>query len=331
LPTITFQNKSYKTKKHESVLDALLRHEVDIPYACKAGVCHVCVMVCDDGELDLSAVEGLRDIQIENGYFLSCQCIPEHGLSVKNADESGLFSRAKVIAKEAFTEDVCRFRLKTATQLYYRAGQFINIKKSNGQIRSYSLASLPTQDDFLELHIKRMRNGQLSNWLFDDVQVEDVLEIQGPYGDCFYQPGHLDSDILMIATGTGLAPLIGILREAVEAGHRGKISLYHGDRDFSGLYLHEELKSLAIEHHNIEYFPCVSGEVVGAEESVFNGRASELAFINHDSLIGHLVYLCGSPEMVDYSRTKSLDKGAEANKVYADPFVTKDLRLGRER
>lgn len=331
MPFVTYQDKNYEIAAQESVLDTLLRHEVDIPYACKAGVCQVCVMVCEQGSVDLAATDGLEDIQIDNGYFFTCQCHPTESLTIRDADENGLFSQARVVEKSILSADVCRIRLKTATKLYYRAGQFLNIRMQGEHIRSYSLASLPIQDDFLELHIKRMKNGQMSNWLFNDVQPHDVLEIQGPFGECFYQPGQLDSNILMIATGTGLTPLMGILREAIESGHKGKISLYHGDSSQSGLYLHKTLKALASENSSIDYYPCVSTENDGCDVDIYKGRASEQAFTNHVNLEDSLVYLCGSPEMVDSAQLQALACGAAASRIFADPFVTKDLRLGKER
>ncbi|MFT5658942.1 MAG: NAD(P)H-flavin reductase/ferredoxin [Gammaproteobacteria bacterium] len=324
---VSYKNGHYQTEVGESVLDALLRHDINVPYACKAGVCQVCVMQCQQGTISSAATLGLKDSQVRDGNFIACQCIPTENIIVQDADALGLFSQVKVIEKENLATDICRIRMRTATDLYYRAGQFINLRMDNTEIRSYSLASLPTRDDFLELHVKRMRKGVVSNWLFSEVKTGDILDIQGPFGDCFYMPKNVEADILMIGTGTGLAPLIGILREAIETGHKGQISLYHGEKDAKQLYLDEELRSLAARHNNIQYFPCASSIYAPEAEGLYRGRASDLAFLSNPDLTGSLLYLCGSPSMVDESRQQAQLNGAKLGDIYADPFVTKDLRL----
>ncbi len=331
LSVVTYKDSRYEADQDESVLDVLLRHNVDIPFACKAGVCHVCVMRCQQGDLPATSIEGLKDSEVAHDYFLSCQCVPEGNLNVSDVDEYGIFTQAKVISKDYPSGEVCRIKLRTATDLYYRAGQFINLRMPVGEIRSYSLASLPTQDDFLELHIKRMHNGVVSNWLYEKVQTGDTLEIQGPFGDCYYMPGNIEKDMLMIGTGTGIAPLAGILREAIESGHRGLINLYHGERDPSGLYLNSELSELVARHSNIQYFPCADSSGDLDMTDIHHGRASEVAFANSPNLNGCSIYLCGSPSMVDESSNQAQLNGADLNNIYADSFVTKDLRLGKER
>ena len=323
---LSYKNRSFETKDGESVLDALLRHDINIPYACKAGVCHVCVMQCQQGSIPTGSAVGLKDSQTEKGDFLACQCIPTEDLSICDAEELGLFGQVKVIQKDYLSTDVCRLRMRTATDLYYRAGQFLNLRMTSDDVRSYSLASLPTQDEYLELHIKRMRNGIVSNWLFKDVNPGDILEIQGPFGDCFYMPGNADANILMIGTGTGLAPLYGILREAIAQGHQGQISLYHGEYDANGLYLDDELNKLIASHENIHYFPCASSKSDSAIDNLYIGKASDLAFANNPNLVESLIYLCGSPSMVDESRHQALLNGARLSNINMDPFISKDLR-----
>ncbi|MFT4711636.1 MAG: NAD(P)H-flavin reductase/ferredoxin [Candidatus Azotimanducaceae bacterium] len=327
LSLITYNNSCYESEAGESALDTLLRHDINIPYACKAGVCHVCVMQCLEGTLPSGAVIGLKDSQVAHGNFLACQCIPTESLTVNDADKRGLFSQVKVIEKDKLSPDICRIRMRTATDLYYRAGQFVNLRMNDKDIRSYSLASLPTKDDFLELHIKRMQNGVVSNWLFGEVKTGDVLEIQGPFGDCFYMPHNINAEILMIGTGTGLAPLIGILRDAITSGHRGQISLYHGERNVEQLYLVSELRELVAQHTNIRYFPCASTKNTSQIERIFEGRASDHAFASNKNLSDKIIYLCGSAAMVDESRDQAQLNGAKSENIFADPFVTKDLRL----
>ena len=288
-------------------------------------------MNCTKGEINPEANMGLKQIQIDNGYVLACQCQVNNSLSIEDSDDSQLFTQAVIVKKELLSKDVCRIVLKPSLNISFRAGQFINIRMSANYIRSYSLANLPTDDNTLELHVKRMKNGLLSNWLVDTVSTNDLLEIQGPFGHCFYHDYFSERNMLLIATGTGLAPLMGILRDAIRNGHTGQIYLYHGDNTCAELYLHQELVNLILQHQNIHYFPCVSKEVDKYEKSYYYQRASDLAFQNHTNLNDHLVYLCGSPQMVEACQKLSIERNVEASHIFSDPFITKDLRTGNER
>ena len=326
MPIITYQGLQYEAIADESVLDTLLRHNIDIPYSCHAGVCNTCVMVCDETKPPDNATRGLKNTLVAQGYFLACQYVPSESITVRKADDFGLFCQAIVLEKSLLSDHVCRLRLQPAANLYYRAGQYINLHMPNGEIRSYSLASLPKQDDYLELHIKCMPNGVVSNWLFNEVQQGDTLEIQGAFGDCYYLPGSPDSNILMIGTGTGLAPLIGIVRDALASGHNGLIKLYHGDRNSDDLYLDDELRKLAAKYPNIQYIPCVSSVSEHDKQDIFQGRATDCAFADNKDLKNSLVFLCGSPEMVKSARKLAYLNGADMKNIYADPFVSKELR-----
>jgi len=326
LATINYQNEQYESIADESVLDTLLRHNIDIPFSCNAGVCHCCIMVSDSINYPNEANLGLKDTLIEQGYILSCQCKPTDTISVKLAEQYEIFAKALVIEKKMLSDNVCQLKLHSAVNLYYRAGQYINVRMNNTQIRSYSLASLPTQDDFLELHIKRMPGGIVSNWLCDEIRQGDTIEIQGAYGDCFYLKKHADRDIVMIATGTGLAPLFGIVREAIIHGHHGDIKLYHGEREQQDLYLDTELRLMAEQHQNFSYFPCVSNSDSNNDKHIFHSRASELAFTQNKNLANCVLYLCGSPEMVSSARKQAYLNGADIKNIYADPFISKELR-----
>ena len=214
---ITYKNAVYACENGETVLDALLRHRVDIPYSCKTGTCLSCLVKATDGDVPEKARKNIRPSLAEQGYFLACQCPPVAGLSIVSGDDAALYGRATVRRVEKVAPDICRVTLQPSTPLYYRAGQFINLRRPDGLVRSYSLASVPRLDKDLEIHVKRLPRGQMSNWLFDDVGPGDGLDLQGPNGDCFYVPGTPDQKLLLIGTGTGLAPLMGIVRDALES------------------------------------------------------------------------------------------------------------------
>ncbi|RMH62196.1 MAG: oxygenase, partial [Zetaproteobacteria bacterium] len=184
--------------------------------------------------------------------------------------------------------------------------------------RSYSLASLP-EEDALELHIKRVPGGQMSGWIFDELQEGDEVVFHGPAGDCFYLPGHEEQPLLLVGTGTGLAPLYGIVRDALRHGHRGPIYLYHGSLHATGLYLEETLSTLAERNAQFHYVPCVLQGTAprgGRTGNIVDVPKRELGSLN-----GYRVYLCGDPELVHALRQQCFLAGAAMQDIYADPFV----------
>lgn len=323
MPTITLDGRRYDRREGESVLDALLRQGDPPSFSCGQGVCLVCMLRRVDGEVPEAATAGIKARLRERGYVLACQTVPEGDVVLERPRPGDLFGRAAVVRKERLTEEVCRLVLEPATELYYHAGQFVNLRRpSDGLTRSYSLASVPRLDRHLELHVRRMPLGRMSGWIFDELTAGDSVDLQGPEGRCFYRGDRLDRPLLLIGTGTGVAPLWGVVRDALASGHRGPIDLYHGVRDPELLYLQRELEACAAEHSSFRYHPCVSGPVAG---SARRGRAGELAFADHPELARAHVFLCGAPAMVRAGRLAAVAAGAQPEAVRCDPFVTAEL------
>ncbi|MFP6728588.1 MAG: FAD-binding oxidoreductase [Alphaproteobacteria bacterium] len=319
--TLRFAGVDYDYQAGETVLDALLRQDVDTPYFCRNGICLSCILQCQDGEPTADSQQGIRDTLRSQGHFLPCLCTPDEDLDCAPPNHDEVYGRATFRRIEQLSPSICRVFLEPATPLYYRAGQFINLRREDGMVRSYSLASVPSLDEHLDLHIKRLPRGEMSNWLFHEAEAGDSLDIHGPIGNCFYVPERPEASLLLIGNGSGLAPLIGIVRDALASGHTGAIHLYHGTRHREGLYLDADLRALEKEHGNFTYTACVSGE------SGKPGRAENVAFAKHPALDGYRVYLCGYPPMVNAAQKSAYLMGANLDDIHADPFELRDLRL----
>lgn len=322
--TLTYGSNPYVCEAYESVLETLLRNNVDVAFSCRSGVCHSCLMRRGDGSVPLSSQPGLKPTLREQNYFLACQLVPDEDITVSLPDDARLIGHAIVAEIDHVSENICRIFLDPATPLYYHAGQYINIRRFDGLSRSYSLASVPSADKHLELHVRRLDNGQMSNWINDDLEVGASLDFHGPYGDCFYLPGTPEQDMLLIGTGTGLAPLIGIARDALRSKHTGDIHLFHGSHDRQDHYLDRYLRELSKANLNFHYHACISGEK--AKVDVRYGRANDLAFADFPDLGGMRVYLCGLPAMVTASRKTAYLNGAAMQDIMADAFEMTDLR-----
>lgn len=321
--TVYLSGVPYECAPGETVLDALLRQKPDLAYSCKKGTCLSCILKTD-GPVPAEAQEGLRPTLAEQGYFLPCLCPPADGMLIEPAEGDGLFSQATIESVDELAPHITRIRLRPNEAFEYQAGQFINMRRDDGLTRSYSLASVPGQDDLLELHIKRLENGVMSNWAADGASAGDTVEIQGPNGSCFYLEGDGDSPLMMIGNGAGLAPIWAIARDALGRGHRGGIHLYHGSRHADGLYLQDELAALATRHANFHYHPCLSGSV--AKKNRRWGRAEDVAFGDHQDLKDWHLYLCGYPPMVEAARKTAFLKGASLANILSDAFELRELR-----
>lgn len=329
MPKLRLDGRAYDRDEGETVLDALLRQGVDVSYSCKRGTCFTCLMRAPGAVIPAMAQRGLRRTMAAEGYFLACCYKPtEELVTIHRPREAEVYGRAIVRAKLPASRTAMRLFLEPATSLYYHPGQFINVRRTDGLTRSYSLASVPRTDPLLELHVRRMSGGAMSQWVFDTLQVGDTIDIAGPYGECFYLEGDASKPMLLIGTGIGASPLVGIARDALHAGHTGPIHFYVGSRTAEGLYLQEELRRLAQDHANFHYEPCVSGP--DAPVGHHAGRADDVALARHADLEGWRVFLCGVAPMVHAARKRAYLAGAWLSEIHAEAFDLRDLRTKQQ-
>ncbi len=320
---ISFNGNSYETLTEENLLDTFLRSGVIVPFSCRNGICHSCIHRCIRGKLSKKWQTGLKESLIRKRYFLLCKCIPQSDMVIESPREADMLTRAVVYKKEFFTKDICRLLLEPASDIYYHAGQFINLHHPNGEVRSYSLASVPHEDCFLELHIKRVENGLMSQWIFNDLEQNDELEFHGPSGKSYYTSGNENQNLLFIATGTGLAPAIGIARDALLSGHQGDIHLYHGNRSRNTVYLQHVLSELEKSYSN--FFVTIYVMDIEKNSKLLSEKVTEIAFNRHKNLKNWRVFLSGSPEMIKIAETKSFRQGVNRQDIYSDPFSPSKL------
>ena len=222
--------------------------------------------------------------------------------------------------------DVVRLVLRTEgnTTMTYQAGQYIAIHLPGGETRCYSMARAWQPDGLLELHIRLHPGGLFSAWLFNALQSTEPhhlsLTISGPYGDCIWrQPIHRQETIVMLATGTGIAPLAALLEQALATNETSTVTLYWGGRSSDELYLSRHFEELAQQHPNFCYVP-----VLASPEATWvgwKGFVQECAAENHPDLRTARVYACGSPVMVSAARQLLTEQcGLDAEHFHADAF-----------
>lgn len=317
--TITIDQNHYPCQPDESVLDALLRENINLSYACKKGTCHSCMVRSTDVTPPQTAQSGLKNTLIKQNYFLACQCYPEQDMTIRLPDQSEFYRMGTVVANRLLNRNTILLIIAFEDAFEFNAGQFVNLQRSDGLTRSYSIANIPQQSNTLEFHVRRLLDGKFSAWLHDEVSVGDSIAVSEPRGHCFYIPERREEGILLVGTGTGLAPLAGILTDALANGHSGPIHLFHGSRDYEDLYRIGEMRQLAEQHPNFHYTPCLSGSEV--PEGFAAGRVNDIVFAHITNLNSWRVFLCGHPEMVNQMKKQAFLKGASIADIYTDAFV----------
>lgn len=310
MPSLEYNGVVCGLAENETVLDALLRSGIRAAHSCKAGSCGSCMLRAEPGTVPPEAQRGLKDTWKAQGYFLACQCRPAHDLVIATAGADAHLP-ATIAALDLLSPDVLRLRLRAEMPPDFHAGQYVTLLRENGLARSYSIASLPGESE-LELHVRRIPGGSMSGWLHDHARPGDTLKLIGPAGACFYVQGREDQPLLLAGTGTGLAPLYGIVRDALAKGHKGPIHLFHGALNAAGLYLVSELRRLAAENLQFEYTPATLSD---------DGPIDQVILKRFPKLTGWRGYICGDPSIVESLKRKFFLAGMASREICADAFL----------
>lgn len=328
-PKLVFEGRQFE-RGELSLLDCLVGNGVAIPSACRAGVCQSCLMRLVDGDVPDRAREGLSAIQRARRLFLACQCYPTGDVEVAMADAALGLMAARIVAIRDLNADIRELRLRPCDAYPYHPGQFLQFIGNGPALakapRNFSLASVPGLDADLLLHVARVPGGLVSGWIFDAARADDPVVISEARGNCFYVPGEPGGGLLLIGSGSGLAPLYAIARDALRQGHTGRIALFHGSRRARGLYLRKELAALAAAAGNFTYQPCASQDPAAAD--IYAGSPLDAALQSFPDLGGWRVYLCGNPQMVEAARLAAFLAGATSTAIHADPFLATGTQQG---
>ncbi|MEM7166208.1 MAG: 2Fe-2S iron-sulfur cluster binding domain-containing protein [Planctomycetota bacterium] len=304
MTTIFFGGTAYECQPGESVLECLERNGQQLPSLCRSGTCRVCQQRCITDELPGAATFGLRETAIADGGFLPCVCEPVADIEVRQPAAPVV---ATVVEKSELAPATVRIRLTPESEYDYRAGQHLTVHHPAGASRPYSLASIPT-DGYLELHVQVIADGEVSPWIANDVQVGEQLLVGSAQGESFYLPGDPEQPLLLVGVGTGLAPLYGILRDALNHKHRAPIVVVHAGETSEGLYYEHELHSIAARHRHVAYAP-----VVGAPTTAWRDHVPDPSEWR--------VFLSGAPRAVQATRKAVFAAGATMRNLYVDPFT----------
>lgn len=306
MPELCVGERRWAVPAGSNLLDALNTAGCNVPYSCRAGSCHACLVHCLEGQPLDALPDALDADKRAQGWRLACQCRVEGDLRVAVFDPTTDGLPAQVTGLDWLDGQVLRLRLQPRRPLRYHAGQHLVLWNSAGVARPYSLASLPGEDAFLEFHLDCRRPGAFCDSaralrLGDELRLG---ELRG--GALHYDSDWQDRPLWLLATGTGLAPLWGILREALRQGHAGEIRVVQVGR---GHYLGEALEALATAHANLKV------ELVETER--LDEALAALRVVSRQTV----ALLCGAPGSVERFARRLFIAGLPRGQVFADVFT----------
>ena len=319
MPCIHLDGEAFECRDGETVLECLERNDRAPGSSCRSGVCQSCMMRATEGDIPHESQKGLSAARIENGYFLTCVCRPAEDLTLVEGDGAERHV-ASVTEIAQLNDRIIRVRLRPEGEFTYRAGQFINLIGPNEAVRSYSLASVCDLDDDIELQVAIMPDGVVSEWLHNDVSTGDTIAFLGPQGNCFYTDNCNERSLILAGTGTGLAPLYGILRDALNRGHSESITLVHGGVKAEDLYLVDELRQIADDNDNVDYHACAL-EASDSSGDIPVASIDDYVKDKFNSLEDFKVFLCGHPDTVRKLQRATFMAGASLADISADAFL----------
>ena len=328
--TIQASGHSFVVNEGETVLAAALREGIVIAYSCRSGVCGTCKGKLVEGTVDYGTYQeqAMTEAERAAGMALYCQARPHSDLVIQCREiATGVkgmqikLMPARVVKLERLAPDVTRIELKPPTneKFQFLPGQYVDVLLRDGTRRSFSMGNAPREDSVFELHLRNY-GGPFSRHVFSAMKEKDILRIEGPFGT-FSLREQSAKPIVLLASGTGFAPIKAIVEHAIAKGIRRPITLYWGCRVRADLYLNELAESWQREGW-LRYVPVLSDAPASDGWTGRTGLVHLAVMQDFPDLSGHQVYACGAPIMVESAhRDLTLKCALPEEEFFSDAFV----------
>lgn len=333
--TITLRpsGHTYACPADMPVLKAGLDAGLFMPYSCRSGVCRTCRGSIIEGEVDYGDVHPsyLSADDKRAGLALLCKATPRSDLVIEVREQDpaeavrAKYMPARVLKMEPAADDVMivTLGLPMNEPMLFRAGQYLDILLANGSRRSYSIANAPHNEGVrqVELHIRHMPGGQFTDHVFGGMKLREIHKLEMPLGSFFLRES--GKPILMVASGTGFAPIKSIIENSLQRGLRRPIVFYWGGRRRADLYMHELAQSWTQQHEHIRFVPVLSEPGPACAWTGRTGYVHRAAMEDFPDMSNHQVYVCGAPVVVDSARRDYVAHcRLPEEEFFADSFLT---------
>lgn len=330
--TVTPSGRQFSCDADETILSAALRAGVGLPYGCKNGACGSCKgkMIAGQVEHGGHQQKALSDTEEAQGMSLFCCAKPQSDITIEvreiqGSDEFPLKKMPSRIAKlEKLSEDVMLIALQLPAneRLQYRAGQYIEFMLKDGKRRSYSMANAPHIDGQITLHVRHMPGGVFTDQVFSSMKERDILRFEGPQGSFFLRED-TEKPIILLASGTGFAPIKAIMEHLIDLKSTRPVTLYWGGRRPQDLYMDALCQEWAANLANFSYVPVVSDAQPEDQWTGRSGFVHQAVMADHADLSGYQVYACGAPIVVDSAKRDFVALcQLPPEEFYADAFTS---------
>ena len=307
--TIQPSGHVYSVNGIETIVDGALREGFNIAYACRNGGCGSCKGKLLQGEVDYGSYSqsALTDAEKQNGYALFCQAKPLTDVviecreisAVKDIVVRTLPCRVQKLERLAPDVTLIHLRMPANERLQFLAGQYVDILTRSGLRRSLSIANAPHDDEVLQLHLRNY-GGPFSQFVFNTLKEKDILRFEGPLGTFFLREDSA-KPLILLASGTGFAPIKAIVEHALHKGIQRPMTLYWGCRVRADLYLNDLAQSWARDH-GVTYIPVLSDATADDSWTGRSGFVHQAVMQDLPDMSGHQVYACGAPIVIDSAR-----------------------------
>lgn len=321
----TTYGKTFSQSAGQTLLDAAAKSGIVLPYSCKTGRCSTCKCKVIGGQSVATVDElGLTSEEKAQGFILSCvrSALTDMLIDVEDLGDQFIpevktlptrISSLKKLAPDVLS---VKLRFPPNTPFTFLAGQYIDAIGPGGIRRSYSVANAPASDNQLQLHIRAVQSGAMSQYWFDQAKVNDLLRIHGPLGSFFARPLN-GLHLVFLATGTGIAPVKAMLEQLATAPldkQPSSATLYWGGRAPQDLYADPSQW-----HPSLRYVPVLSRapeDWTGAR-----GHVQKALLGDKPDWANTVVYACGSDAMIQSAKAELIKSGLPINRFYSDAFV----------
>jgi len=330
--TVQPSGRTFTTETDEAILPAGIRQGIGLPYGCKDGACGSCKCRKIEG-LVVHGPHQSKALSPEEeaaGYVLTCCAVPQSDvvLESRQVTEANAFPVKKMPARVASLERkshdviVLKLQLPANDTLRYHAGQYVEFILRDGARRSYSMANAPHNGPGVELHIRHMPGGKFTDHVFGAMKEKEILRVEGPFGSFFLREDS-DKPMVLLASGTGFAPIKAVIEHMQHKGITRPATLYWGGRRPVDLYLDDWVKAKLAEMPNLKYVPVISDALPEDQWTGRTGFVHQAVLADLPDLSGHQVYACGAPIVVDSARRDYLALGGlPEEEFFADSFTT---------
>ena len=339
--TVEPSGRAFSAHPDETILAAGIRQGISLPYGCKDGACGSCKCRKVSGSVvhGEHQAKALSAEEEAAGFVLTCCATASSDLVLESRQVTAadalpikkLPVRVSSLTRASHDVMVVRLQLPANDSFRYNAGQYIEFLLKDGSRRAYSMATAPHQQataPAMELHIRHMPGGKFTDHVFGAMKEKEILRIEGPFGS-FYLREDSDKPIVLLASGTGFAPIKAIIEQMREKGSTRPASLYWGGRRPADLYQADWIAEQCAAMPNLKYVPVVSDALPEDGWSGRTGFVHEAVLQDFPDLSGHQVYACGAPIVVESAQRDYVARaGLPADEFYADAFTSEKDKYG---